>query len=225
MVNNGTFTDTQPGTLKYLFVNAQNGNVISYVENTTVIIAQVISFLQINSNPPCFKEGTKILTDKGYISIQELKKGDMVKTLKHDYKQIDMIGKKEIYHPAINERIKSQLYQCSPSEYPEVFESLIITGCHSILVENSTTVVNTEQIEKVKEVNGGIYLTDDKLRLPACIDDRTTIYEPAGTYTIYHFALENDDYYMNYGVYANGLLVETCSKRYLTELSNMTLIE
>ena len=31
---------------------------------------------------------------------------------------------------------------------------------------------------------------------------------------------------MNYGIYANGLLVETCSKRYLTELelSNMTLI-
>jgi hypothetical protein len=44
-------------------------------------------------------------------------------------------------------------------------------------------------------------------------------------YTIYHFALENDNYYMNYGVYANGLLVETCSKRYLTELSNMELIE
>ena len=38
-------------------------------------------------------------------------------------------------------------------------------------------------------------------------------------------ALENDNYYMNYGIYANGLLVETCSKRYLKELSNMTLIE
>jgi hypothetical protein len=43
--------------------------------------------------------------------------------------------------------------------------------------------------------------------------------------TIYHIALENDDYYMNYGVYANGLLVETCSKRYLKELSRMELIE
>jgi hypothetical protein len=28
---------------------------------------------------------------------------------------------------------------------------------------------------------------------------------------------------MNYGVYANGLLVETCSKRYLKELSHMEL--
>ena len=70
-----------------------------------------------------------------------------------------------------------------------------------------------------------IYVTDKKYRLPACIDKRSVVYETPGEYTIYHFALENDDKYMNYGVYANGLLVETCSKRYLTEFSNMILIE
>jgi hypothetical protein len=178
-----------------------------------------------DGNIICFKEGTKILTDKGYIPIQELRKGGLVKTLLHDYKKIDMIGKREIYHSAISKRIKDQLYQCSPSEYPEIFEPLVITGCHSILVENSTTVVNAEQIEKVKEVNGGIYLTDGKLRLPACADERASVYEMPGNYTIYHLALEHDDYYMNYGIYSNGLLVETCSKRNLKELSNMTLIE
>ena len=36
---------------------------------------------------------------------------------------------------------------------------------------------------------------------------------------------ENDNYFGNYGIYANGLLVETCSKRYLKELSNMSLID
>jgi hypothetical protein len=51
------------------------------------------------------------------------------------------------------------------------------------------------------------------------------VYETPGTYTIYHLALEHDDYYYNYGIYANGLLVETCSKRYLQELANMELIE
>jgi hypothetical protein len=77
--------------------------------------------------------------------------------------------------------------------------------------------------EKIIEILGQIYITDNKYRLPACVDERTSVYEEAGKYTIYHFALENDDYYTNYGVYANGLLVETCSKRYLKELSNMTL--
>ena len=42
---------------------------------------------------------------------------------------------------------------------------------------------------------------------------------------IYHFALENDDFKMNYGVYANGgLLVETCSINYMKNKSNMQLI-
>lgn len=170
----------------------------------------------------CFKEDTKILTDKGYIPIQELRKGDLVKTLKHDFKPIDMIGKKEIYNLALKERINDQLYKCSQPEYPEIFEPLILTGNHSVLVDNFTS---EEQREKVIEILGAIYITDGKYRLPVCSDHRSSIYEIPGTYTIYHFALENDNYYMNYGIYANGLLVETSSKRYLKELSNMDLID
>ena len=171
--------------------------------------------------PPliCFKEGSKILTDTGYKPIETLRKGDLVKTLKHGYKPINMIAKKDIYNPAQKERIKDQLYKCSKEKYPEIFEPLIITGCHSILVENRVT---HRQVEQIKKVNGDTYFTDDKLRMPACVDERASVYEKKGNFTIYHIALENDDYYMNYGVYANGLLVETCSKRYLKELSNMT---
>ena len=171
---------------------------------------------------PCFKEGSKILTDQGYKLIQNLRKGDLVKTLNHGFKPIELIGKREIHHPALKERIKDQLYQCSQDDFEEVFEPLVITGCHSILVDN---FVSNEQREKVIEVNGNTYVTDRKYRLPACADPRASIYEIPGNYMIYHLALENNDYYMNYGIYANGLLVETCSKRYLKELSNMELIE
>jgi hypothetical protein len=169
----------------------------------------------------CFKEDTKILTDKGYVLIQDLRKGDLVKTLLHGFKPIDMIGKRQMLHTASKERIKDQLYECSPSKYPELFEPLIITGCHSILVEDLT---GKEQRDQIIEVLGKIYETDDKYRLPACVDERTTVYETVGLCTIYHIALENDNYYWNYGIYANGLLVETCSKRYLKELSNMSFI-
>jgi hypothetical protein len=133
-----------------------------------------------------------------------------------------MIGKREIYHPAMQERIKNQLYKCINDNFHEIFEPLIITGCHSILEDN---FINEEQIQQVIKVNGGIFITDNKYRIPACVDPRTSIYEISGNYTIYHLALENNDYYMNYGIYANGLLVETCSERYLKELSNMELIE
>ena len=131
-----------------------------------------------------------------------------------------MIGKREIYHPASKERMKDQLYQCSPSEYPELFEPLVITGCHSVLVDWLTQ----EQGEKTTEDFGRIFMTDDKIRLMTFLDEKASVYEVPGSYTIYHFALENEDYYGNYGIYANGLLVESCSKRFMKESSTMILI-
>ena len=82
-----------------------------------------------------------------------------------------------------------------------------------------------EQRLKTIEINGDTFVTDNKYRLPACADEKAEVYETVGYYNIYHLALENDDYYMNYGIYANGLLVESSSKRYITELSGMTLVE
>jgi YVTN family beta-propeller protein len=181
-----------------------------------------VSQILINDPEPlvCFLSNTKILTSNGYLSIQDLRKGDLIKTLKNGYKAIDMIGKREIYHPVNEQRIKDQLYRCKKENYPELTEDLMITGCHSILVD----WLIQEQGENIMKDFGDIYITEDKVRLPAYLDDKTCIYEYPGTYTIYHLALENEDYYNNYGIYANGLLVESCSKRYLLEYSNMELL-
>ena len=172
-------------------------------------------------NIPCFNEGSKILTNKGYVEIQNLRKGDLVQTSMNGFVPIDMIGYTQMEHFNNKERIKDQLYICTKNEYPEVFEDLIITGCHSILVDEFIE----NQREQTAELLTRIFVTDNKYRLPACLDKRAKVYEKKGTYTIYHVALENENYYKNYGVYANGLLVETCSKRYLKEISNMKLIE
>ena len=214
------------GTLSFTnLTTSVSGKLSIYLYDVTGTPSLVTPFNNIYTSaappPPCFKEGSKILTDNGYKPIETLRKGDLVKTLKHGFVPVNMIGKRVINNPAIKDRVKEQLYKCSKEQYPEVFEDLIITGCHSILVGNTIT---HKQIEQIKEVLGNIYITDDKYRLPACVDDRTSVYENKGDFTIYHIALDNDDYYMNYGVYANGLLVETCSKRYLKELSKMELI-
>jgi len=183
----------------------------------------VVTRIYVPPPPPCFLYDSKILTNKGYRPIQDLRKGDLVKTLKHYYKPIDMIGKRDMNHPASQERIKNQLYKCAKDKYPELNEDLIITGCHSILVDSFKT---EEEMKKAIEVNEDrLCVTDDKFRLPSCVDVRASVYETPGEYTVYHLALENEDYFSNYGIYANGLLVETCSKRYLKELSGMDLIE
>jgi hypothetical protein len=179
-----------------------------------------ISVYTPNPSVTCFKEDTKILTLKGYVPIQNLRKGDFVKTLQNSYIPINMIGKRKMFNSGDTERIKDRLYVCKNEEYPEIFEELVITGCHSILVEE----FNGNEKKKTEEILGDIYLTEDKYRLPACVDERAKPYEEKGEFTIYHIALDNDDYYMNYGVYANGLLVETCSQRYLKEISEMELI-
>jgi hypothetical protein len=180
------------------------------------------------TNVVCFEENSKILcfdnetSKEKYIKIKDLRKGNLVKTLCHGYIPIDIIGRRIIYHEAIQERIKNQLYKYSNDKYPEIFEDLLITGCHCILVKH---FVSDEEKCKTIEVNGDIYITDNHYRLPTCINEKSNIHDKPGVYNIYHLALENDDYYMNYGIYANGLLVETCSAKNLKEISEMELIE
>jgi len=173
---------------------------------------------------PCFLEGTQILCningDETYIPVESMKPGTLVKTSNDGYKKVELIGKGTIQNPATEERIENRLYKCSPSQYPELKNDLYITGCHSILLNSLTDKQREETIKSL----GKIYITDNKYRLMACLDEKAQPWNSQGNYTIWHFALENNDYFMNYGVYANGLLVETSSKRYMNELSNMTLL-
>jgi hypothetical protein len=201
--------------LGYIYASQGNGN--NGCNRSTTVVGVPRPQIQY----PCFKKGSKILTDKGYKPIQDLRKGDLVKTFKSGYKPVSMVGKREIHHKANLERIKDQLYKLSKHRYPALWEDLILTGCHSILVDD---FVSERQKEKTIQINGDAYLTEDKYRLPTCADEKATVYETPGKYTVYHVALENDSYYGNYGIYANGLLVESCSKRYLKELSNMNFV-
>jgi hypothetical protein len=72
---------------------------------------------------------------------------------------------------------------------------------------------------------GGIYVTDKRYRLIAMIDERAEPFQEDGVFSIWHLALENNDEFMNYGIYANGgLVVETTSKRMLRDYSGMKLL-
>jgi hypothetical protein len=174
----------------------------------------------------CFKEGTNILcfdqetnTEK-YIPIEDLRNGALVKTRSSGYQPICMIGSSTIYNPSDKLRGENRLYRCSKDNYPDLTEDLIITGCHSILVY---TITDKER-EDLEDLMGKIYVTENRYRLMACVDERAEPYEEEGLYTIWHFALEHEHIRANYGVYANGLLVESSSKRMMSEYSGMKLL-
>lgn len=178
--------------------------------------------------PPCFLEGTRILCKLNmndskdyYVPIEQLRKGTLVKTSRDGYKKIVYIGKKNIENSDNDERTENRLYKLTPANYPKLKEDLYITGHHSVLVDSLTE----EQKEETIKYVGYVYSTDGKARLMARVDDRAIPWQSAGSYTIWHFALETTDVYKNFGVYANGgLLVETCCIKLLRDESNMTLL-
>ena len=166
----------------------------------------------------CFLEGTKILCrdpvtkKEEYRAIQSLKKGDLVKTLHDGFVPIHTIAWSKMNNPAHSLRVKNRLYKCSKENYPSLTEDLIITGCHSILVDDITD----DQRAKLIEAQSRVFVTDRLYRLIACVDDRAAPYDMAGEHTVWHFALEHQRPDRNYGVYANGLLVESASINAMT---------
>jgi hypothetical protein len=206
--NTFTLTNTNGGTGR---------QITATINSSTGALSYILPY-------PCFLEGTKILCLKNnieqYRPIESLRKGDLVKTIANGYMPIYMIGTKPIYNPGNNDRIPNRLYRCTRENYPALFEDLYITGCHSILVPSLTE----DQWNNTKDMLGDIYVTNNHFRLMACIDEKAEPFNKEGVCNIYHIALENTNYYWNYGIYANGLLVETCSKRYLSELSNMRIL-
>jgi hypothetical protein len=224
----GTFTVGSGGPFggytSWRLASNSNGtspqNVI-YVNGST-LIADGSYYLYPSA--PCFLEGTTILCQvegvEKYVPVEELAIGTLVKTSLDGYKPVVLVGKGTIQNPGTDERSENRLYKCSPSKYPALKDDLYITGCHSIL---EFPITDKQKEDTIKHL-GKLFVTDKKYRLMACVDERAEPWNSEGSYTIWHFALENKDERMNYGVYANGgLLVETCPITTLKNKSNMTL--
>lgn len=193
-------------------------------QNGDVLISDGV--YQLYPAAPCFLEGSTILCQvdgvEKYVPVKKLTKGTLVKTSLNGYKPVVLIGKGTIQNLGNDDRTEYRLYKLSSSKYPQLKDDLYITGCHSVL---EFPISDKEKEETIKRL-GELFVTDGKYRLMACIDQRAEPWNSEGIYTIWNFALENDNERMNYGVYANGgLLVETCSIKILKFKSNMTFIE
>ena len=172
--------------------------------------------------PPCFNQGTKILylnknlADE-YIVVENLRRGDLVKTFKHGYRKIDMIGKNSMINNP--DKYNSCMYKMIKTEENGLTEDLILTGDHSILVDDLGVYQKmNEYIFKSTPMIDGKYL------LLVSISKEFTKMLDNNVYTYYHFILENnDDDNERFGVWADGVLTETPSKNQFIN-RNFTLI-
>jgi hypothetical protein len=190
----------------YYFVADYDGVIVG-LGNTA------ITFVQDPIPVVCFKKGSKILCLKNEkeveILIEDIKIGTLVKTLYKGYLSVNIIGKNTVYNSGDNIRMKDRLYKLSKNKYTELNEDLYLTGCHSILVDN----LADNHYNKIIKDYGKIFCTEDKYRLPVYIDERSEPFKEKGIFDIYHLALNGDNVDKNHGIYANGLIVETCFER------------
>ena len=101
------------------------------------------------------------------------------------------------------------MYKMEKTDDNELIDDLIITGGHAILVDD---------LGSFKEENDLIFgetrMIDDKYLLLSDISTDFQKIENTNLYTYYHFILENNgSNEERFGVWANGILTETPSKK------------
>lgn len=159
----------------------------------------------------CFSEDTNILclnldSKEEYIPVKNLKKGDLVKTYLHGYRKINIMCKGILKNNI--SKFRDCMYKMKKTDENGLIEDLIITGGHSIMVDELTKEEHdiTARIWKLDQV-------DNKYLLMAGISDKFEQIQGDKIFKYYHFSLENDGNPDNrYGVFANGVLVETPSE-------------
>jgi hypothetical protein len=161
---------------------------------------------------PCFNKGTKILclnkeNTEDFVEIEKLNKGDLVKTYLHGYKKVEMIGRNTMKNDTTYPISSNCMYVLHKEKFQELTEDLLITGNHSILVNELTQKEAYLQnlIHKVEK------LEDKTLLLTACSEKAEQV-KNNNEFTYYHIVLENESKDYKYGIFANGLLCETISQ-------------
>jgi hypothetical protein len=182
----------------------------------------------------CFKEGTKILcridpTESNfrstagnhrstesyhwskdvYVPVEDIRSGVLVSSYKHGYRKVKLIGKGSVY--TNKGKWYNSLYKMKKGTLEGMTDDLIVTGGHGILMDKFTDneLANQKKILRSNRFDR----IDDKLIITAAISEKFTRMhdEP---YIYYHFILENDgDTHKRYGVWANGVLVETPNEK------------
>jgi len=161
--------------------------------------------------PICYSRGTMILCKDGYLPIEVLRQGDLVKTYRHGYRKIELIGKGVLRNNPDNwKRCMYLLPAINPG-----FNDLIVTGGHGILKRTLTSSEIHADSSWFK--NNRRYSMIDNMYLQRAAFSKEFIKITTNErYTYYHFSLGNCN--RRYGVWANGILSESTFSKDILKL-------
>jgi hypothetical protein len=144
-----------------------------------------------------------ILSNTGYVAIEDLKPGDLVKTYLHGDREIEVIGKGTMFN---NPNKWSECMYRLPSMNDE-FDDLVVTGGHGIL---KRTLTSSEiDADPVWFKKNGKFSKIDRMYLQrAAFSKEFHQITTNERYTYYHFSLKGPKW-KRYGVWANGVLSES----------------
>jgi hypothetical protein len=201
------YYDNATSTTLFQYKNASNAWVSVPSSATTFSIMEVLDN-QPPNNVPCFNQGTKILclnkdSVEEYVPVENLRKGDLVKTYLHGYKKIKAIGVNRFVNDPSTYR--KCMYLMKKEKNAGLIEDLTVTGDHSILVDNMSF---PERMELRRRFAREERIGSKKLVMSSIsskFEKKTDVSE----YTYYHFCVEDDKgIHRKFGVWSNGILSE-----------------
>lgn len=142
-------------------------------------------------NPPsgCFVKGTKILTSTGYKNIEDIKVGDIVKSLNLETGKVEY---KPVYIKYVFDDLTQELYTLKVN-----WETIKVTGAHNFLVKNSNNNIIAKAAKDLKI--GDLIIDENGLTYPI-----TEISYKKSNDVVYNFAVRDNH---NYFVGEKGYLV------------------
>jgi hypothetical protein len=177
----------------------------------------------------CFKEKTMILCLMNkklrYLPIENLNQFTYVYTKNNGFKRIKYLIKMRLLNTS--NRSINKLYVIKKEKNQKILDDLYLTGSHAILKDSITEVENNRMIRLLNNLGNYRYdrILEGKNKIIACFDVDFEQHNEEGYFNIYHIVLENNgNVEKNYGIYANGILVESTNEKTIEKDIDIELI-
>ena len=179
------------------------------VARTNLTNIQGTNWTISDSGLACVHETTDFLcyvnNEEKYINIKDIKPGFLVKTYEEGYVKVKHIFKQRCFNSVKNRM--SKFFVMNKSKNDLLTKDLIITGGHSILVDELTE----EQHNKMKSTGIKYLSIYDKYKLVTFFNEDFVGKTDKSEERVYLLVLEADDDHKVYGAYVNGgMIIETC---------------